>query len=59
MIREYVDHLENRDIVPDTDRVYAITDVPEVWRGKVLQKLKKEGYYVADDGTVYHVEVYK
>lgn len=57
MIREFVDHLENRDIYSDTDRVYAITDISEIWRNRVLQILKKEGYYIADDGTVYHVEV--
>lgn len=59
MIREYIDHLENRDIYPDTDRVYAISDVPPAWKDKVFQTIKKEGCYIADDGTVYHVEVYK
>nr|DAG44797.1 MAG TPA: hypothetical protein [Bacteriophage sp.] len=28
------------------------TDVPELWNKKVIEKLKKDGYVLNEDGTV-------
>ena len=46
-------HLEQRDINVNTNRVWAIQDVPRTWRSKVEKKIIEDDYYFAEDGTVY------
>lgn len=57
MIKQFVSHLENRDILEGTDRVWSINDVSEIWRDRVRQKVISDGYYFAEDGTAYKEEL--
>lgn len=57
MISEYVKHLENRDIYPETNRPWSINDISLSWRSKVVEIIVRDGYYVdSTDGTVYPKE---
>ena len=56
MIKEYVSHIENRDILDGTDRVWSINDVSEIWRDRVRQKVIADGYFFNEDGTAYKEE---
>lgn len=53
MVAKYARHLEERDINVNTNRVWAIQDVPRTWRSKVEKKVIEDGYYFAEDGTAF------
>ena len=56
MVNKYARHLEQRDINVNTEKVWAITDVPNTWRSKTQSKVISDGYYFDVDGTAYPVE---
>ena len=53
MVQKYSRHLEERDINVNTNRVWAIQDVPRTWRSKVEKKVIEDGYYFAENGTAF------
>lgn len=53
MVKKYARVLESREINPNTDKVWAIQDVPNTWRSKTKQKVISDGYHFDEDGTVY------
>ena len=55
MVPKYSRHLEKRDINVNTNKVWAIQDVPRTWRSKTEVKVIEDGYYFAEDGTAYPV----
>jgi len=52
MVNKYCKDLEERNINPKTDEVWNIADVPSLWNAKVRKQIAKDGYVIADDGTV-------
>lgn len=55
MVRKYKDLLIYRAINAKTNSVWAIQDVPNLWRSKTEQAVIAEGYYFDEDGTAYPV----
>ena len=55
MVAKYASHWEERDINVNTNKVWAIQDVPRTWRSKTEVKVIEDGYYFAEDGTAYPV----
>lgn len=55
MIRKYKDLLIYRAINAKTNSVWAIQDVPNLWRSKTEQAVIADGYYFDEDGTAYPV----
>lgn len=55
MVRKYRDLLIYRAINAKTNSVWAIQDVPNLWRSKTEQAVIAEGYYFDEDGTAYPV----
>ena len=55
MIRKYKDLLIYRAINAKTNEVWAIQDVPNLWRSKTEQAVIADGYYFDEDGTAYPV----
>lgn len=53
MKKKYVRVLEEREINPKTGEIWRINDVPTTWREQVRAQIEADGFYVADDGTVY------
>ena len=55
MARKYRDLLIYRAINAKTNSVWAIQDVPNLWRSKTEQAVIADGYYFDEDGTAYPV----
>ena len=55
MVRKYRDLLIYRAINAKTNEVWAIQDVPNLWRSKTEQAVIADGYYFDEDGTAYPV----
>ena len=55
MIRKYKDLLIYRAINAKTNSVWAIQDIPNLWRSKTEQAVIADGYYFDEDGTAYPV----
>jgi len=55
MVRKYKDLLIYRAINAKTNSVWAIQDVPNLWRSKTEQAVIADGYYFDEDGTAYPV----
>ena len=55
MARKYRDLLIYRAINAKTNSVWAIQDVPNLWRSKTEQAVIDKGYYFDEDGTAYPV----
>ena len=55
MARKYRDLLIYRAINAKTNSVWAIQDVPNLWRSKTAQAVIADGYYFDEDGTAYPV----
>jgi len=55
MVRKYRDLLIYRAINAKTNSVWAIQDVPNLWRSKTEQAVIADGYYFDEDGTAYPV----
>ena len=53
MVNKYSRHLEDRDLNPKTNSVWAIQDVPTTWRNQTEVKVIADGYYFEEDGTAY------
>ena len=51
MVNKYVRKLINREINPETDSVWAIQDVPNIWNKKTRAKVEADGYVFDEDGT--------
>lgn len=51
MVNKYARKLENREINPETDEVWAIQDVPTIWNKKTRAKVIADGYIFEADGT--------
>ena len=51
MVNKYARKLENREINPETDEVWAIQDVPAIWNNKTRAKVISDGYIFDKDGT--------
>lgn len=45
--------LEDREINPKTNSVWAIQDVAKLWRKKTERLVLADGYHFAEDGTAY------
>lgn len=56
MIAKYARKLEDRQINDSTGEVWAIQDVPTVWRTKTETKVISDGYYFDADGTAHKNE---
>lgn len=52
MEKTYARLLENREINDKTESVWAIQDVPKLWRKKTENKVVSDGYHFEKDGTV-------
>ena len=55
MVRKYRDLLIYRAINAKTNSVWAIQDVPNLWRSKTEQAVIADGYYFDEDGTAYPI----
>ena len=55
MVQKYSRLLEEREINYNTDKIWAIQDVPKTWRKKTEQKVVADGFYFDEDGTAYPV----
>ena len=55
MVRKYKDLLIYRAINAKTNSVWAIQDVPNLWRSKTEQAVIADGYYFDEDGTAYPI----
>ena len=44
--------LEDREINPKTDSIWAIQDVAKLWRKKTERLVLADGYHILEDGTV-------
>lgn len=55
MIKKYMNIklLEERNINTTTGKVWSIFDVPYAWKETVTNAVIDDGYYIAEDGTVY------
>lgn len=51
MVQKYSRLIEERDINYNTDKIWAIQDVPRTWRKKTEQKVINDGYHFLEDGT--------
>lgn len=51
MPAKYARKLENREINPETESVWAIQDVPNIWNKKTRAKVEADGYIFDEDGT--------
>lgn len=51
MVNKYARKLESREINPETESVWSINDVPNIWRKKVETKVEADGYIFDEDGT--------
>ena len=52
MEKTYARLLENREINDKTESIWAIQDVPKLWRKKTEKKVIADGYHFLEDGTV-------
>lgn len=57
MVDKYSRKLENREYNKKTGSIYALQDVPPIWRSQTEQKVIDDGYYFDVDGTAYPVPV--
>ena len=55
MVKKYVRVLEGREINAKTGEIWTIDDVPNTWKAKVTAQIEADGYYIAEDGTVYPI----
>ena len=53
MVNKYSRLLKKRIINEETEKVWAIQDVPRTWRNKTEIKVIADGYHFIDDGTAY------
>lgn len=53
MVNKYSRLLKERIINEETEKVWAIQDVPRTWRNKTENKVIADGYHFIDDGTAY------
>lgn len=53
MVQKYSRLLEEREINYNTDKIWAIQDVPKTWRKKTEQKVIADGYHFDEDGTAW------
>ena len=51
MVAKYVRKLENREINPDTGKVWSINDVKLPWYAKTKAKVEADHYTWDEDGT--------
>ena len=56
MVAKYVRVLTERAINPSTNSIWAIQDVPTLWRNKVKTEILNQGYDFDEDGTVIKKE---
>ena len=56
MVAKYVRVLTERAINPSTGSIWAIQDVPTLWRNKVKTEILNHGYDFDEDGTVIKKE---
>jgi len=52
MVNKYSRLLKQRELNVKTGKVWAISDIPSIWKNKVETKIYADGYYFDDDGTV-------
>lgn len=50
MVKKYVNALEGHEINAKTDKVWVISDVPNLWRGKVTTQVLADGYVFDEEG---------
>lgn len=53
MVQKYSRLIEEREINYNTDKIWAIQDVPKTWRKKTEQKVVNDGYHFDEDGTAW------
>lgn len=55
MVNKYVRLLEQRQINPNTEEIWAIQDVPNTWRAKTKAKVEADHYTWDEDGTAISI----
>ena len=56
MVKKYTRKLESREINPETESIWAIQDVPNIWRAKTKTQVEADGYTWNEDGTAVKIE---
>ena len=56
MVKKYARKLESREINPETESIWAIQDVPNIWCSKTEKQVKADGYIFDEDGTARPIE---